>query len=159
MIIEKIEVNLGRRFHQNDREHNLDISLQVSLEPDENSESVYYSLKNTLEGQLDAWEHQIKHSNQEPLLTVPEVTYTIPAPPFVTASEIKPKLQKSRNFTQTPAQEKQLLEEGEINQGVYVCPTCGEQMFPKDGKDYYLCTKHWAYPDMIKKGLVKERKF
>lgn len=39
-----------------------------------------------------------------------------------------------------------------------ICPKCKESMIPNPGKDYLLCSKHWGYPDMIEKGMVKARK-
>ena len=41
----------------------------------------------------------------------------------------------------------------------FICPKCGEEMIKKEGKDYYLCSKHWGYPDMIKEGTVRDKKF
>ena len=38
-----------------------------------------------------------------------------------------------------------------------ICPVCKELMQKKEGKDYYLCKKHWGYPAMIKKGQVRDR--
>ena len=38
-----------------------------------------------------------------------------------------------------------------------ICPQCQEPMQKKEGKDYYLCNKHWGYPAMIKKGEVRDR--
>ncbi|KKM06829.1 hypothetical protein LCGC14_1740140, partial [marine sediment metagenome] len=31
------------------------------------------------------------------------------------------------------------------------CPECKEKMQKKEGKEYYMCKKHWGYPDMIEK--------
>ena len=43
--------------------------------------------------------------------------------------------------------------------GLMTCPVCGEQMFQKEGKDYYLDSKHWDYPNMIQKGQIKDKRF
>jgi hypothetical protein len=32
-------------------------------------------------------------------------------------------------------------------------------MLQKEGKEYYMCGKHWGYPDMILKGEVRDKKF
>ncbi|MHA2105681.1 MAG: hypothetical protein ACW981_19825 [Candidatus Hodarchaeales archaeon] len=40
-----------------------------------------------------------------------------------------------------------------------ICPICNEIMKNVPGKNYFLCSKHYGYPDQIKKGEVKERKF
>ena len=165
MKIQSINVNLGRKVFHDQNEHSIEIGLQVELEPEEDSESVYYSLKNTLEGQLDTWEHEIRTIEKPILLPEMSVTATqasTPTPTLVTASEIKPKITKvkkepvKKEDTQVKVQEQESVQE---NQGEYICPACGEKMLPKDGKDYFLCSKHWAYPDMIKKGIVKDRKF
>ena len=47
----------------------------------------------------------------------------------------------------------------ESNSEVLVCPECNEPMHQKQGKEYYLCTKHWGYPNQVVRGIVKERKF
>ncbi len=160
MKVQSINVNVGRKILHDQNEHSMEIGLQVNIEPDEDSESVYYSLKNTLEGQLDDWEHEVR-SNQEPrLITIPEMEIN-EAPPLVTASDMNPKILKAKK---EPPNEKKIQKEiqeptEQTNKEDFICPSCGEQMQPKEGKDYYLCTKHWGYPDMIKKGLVKERKF
>ena len=39
----------------------------------------------------------------------------------------------------------------------YVCPECGEKMLQKEGKEYFQCSKHWAYPRMIERGEVRVR--
>ena len=162
MKITTIQVNVGRKILHDQNEHSIAIGLQVEVEPEEDTESVYYSVKNTLEGQLDTWEHQVRTTEQPSVVTIPELTVT-ESPPLVTASDIKPKGRKTKNETLKPQYIQKHEEEEEQEQlerqEQFICPTCGEQMMPKEGKDYYLCTKHWGYPDMIKKGNVRERKF
>ncbi len=38
------------------------------------------------------------------------------------------------------------------------CPVCSEEMI-KQHKGYYMCSKHYGYPEYILKGIVKERKW
>lgn len=160
MKVQSINVNVGRKILHDQNEHSIEIGLQVDLEPDEDQESVYYSLKNTLEGQLDTWEHEVRTNQQPRVITIPEMDVN-DAPPLVTASDMKPKITKPRKeIPKEKSVQKEVQEEQEqVANEVFICPTCGEQMQPKEGKDYFLCTKHWGYPDMIKKGMVKERKF
>ena len=163
MKIQSINVNVGRKILHDQNEHSIEIGLQDDLEPEEDSESVYYSVKNMLEGQLDSWEHEMRSTQQPRLITIPEIGAS-DAPPLITATEIKPKAIKAKKeykkepYTQKHEPEPVKTQEEENLEG-YICPNCGEEMKPKEGKDYYLCTKHWGYPDMIKKGIVKERKF
>ncbi|OLS21269.1 MAG: hypothetical protein HeimC3_36490 [Candidatus Heimdallarchaeota archaeon LC_3] len=50
-----------------------------------------------------------------------------------------------------------VVEETITKQSEYVCPLCKDTMQKKEGKEYYMCKKHWGYPDMIEKGEVRER--
>ncbi|OLS19083.1 MAG: hypothetical protein HeimC3_47560, partial [Candidatus Heimdallarchaeota archaeon LC_3] len=50
-----------------------------------------------------------------------------------------------------------IVEETTTKQSEFVCPECKEKMQKKEGKEYYMCKKHWGYPDMIEKGEVRER--
>lgn len=161
MKVQSINVNIGRKIVHEGNDHSIEIGLQVTLDPEEDPESVYYSVKSSLEGQLDTWEHEIR-TNDRPMI-IPEMTVT-ETPPLITASEIKPKISKKTQSTKVTVQALKIKEpeykpENDSNKADYICPTCGEQMVPKEGKDYYLCSKHWGYPDMILKGMVKDRKF
>ena len=40
-----------------------------------------------------------------------------------------------------------------------MCPECDEPMYKQKDKDYYLCEFHYGYPDMIKRGEVRKRRF
>ena len=94
MIVQSIKVNAGRRVVQDQNENSLEIGLQVNIEPDEDYESVYQSLKNALEGQLDTWEFEVKTNEKPSVITIPEMNEAT-APPLVTASEMKPKIKKA----------------------------------------------------------------
>ncbi|OLS19201.1 MAG: hypothetical protein HeimC3_46870 [Candidatus Heimdallarchaeota archaeon LC_3] len=50
-----------------------------------------------------------------------------------------------------------IVDETVTQQSEFVCPECKEKMQKKEGKEYYVCQKHWGYPDMIEKGEVRER--
>ena len=55
------------------------------------------------------------------------------------------------------------LDSSELNKTINTpdslrCPVCSEEMI-KQPKGYYMCSNHFGYPDYIKKGLVKERKW
>lgn len=162
MKVQALQINLGRKILHDQNEHSIEIGLQVDLEPEEDSESVYYSVKSSLEGQLDTWEHEIRTNERPSILTLTEMGGET-MPPLVTASDMKPKATRTRKTPQrTQYQPEQVgKQEQEIvgQQESYICPVCGEQMLPKEGKEYFLCGKHWGYPDMIKKGNVRDRKF
>lgn len=159
MKIQSLAINVGRKVLIDQNEHKLEIGLEADLESDEDFESVYYSVRSTLEGHLENWEHEIRTNQRPTILTLPDGPAEI-APPLVTASEMRPKgtrqkKEQQKNYTK-PEKEEEIIEE---EQSEYICPSCGEKMMQKDGKEYYLCTSHWGYPDMIKKGIVKDRKF
>lgn len=40
-----------------------------------------------------------------------------------------------------------------------ICPECNEDMIRPPGKKYYIDSNHYTYPDLIKNGVVKERKW
>jgi hypothetical protein len=63
---------------------------------------------------------------------------------------------KGEESTLKPATE--LVKKEELEEG-FICPKDNEEMKKAEGKEYYLCSKHWGYPDMIRKGEVRERKF
>ncbi|OLS24221.1 MAG: hypothetical protein HeimC3_21200 [Candidatus Heimdallarchaeota archaeon LC_3] len=50
-----------------------------------------------------------------------------------------------------------VVDEAIIQQKEFICPECKEKMQKKEGKEYYMCKKHWGYPIMIEKGEVRER--
>ncbi len=57
------------------------------------------------------------------------------------------------------------MEEAELSnkkpesKDTYKCPVCNETMYKKEGKGYYMCNNHYGYPEYIKKGIVKDRKW
>ena len=159
MKVQNLQVNISRKVLHEQNEQSMELGLQVALEPDEDPESVYYSLKNMLEGKLDTWEHEIRTNERPRIVTIPEMQEN-EAPPLITASQMAPKIARKRKeepkVSYTPKIEQQEEEQG---QEEYICPVCGEEMKPKEGKSYLLCSKHWAYPDMIRKGEAKERKY
>ena len=106
----------------------------VFLEEGETFDQVTESVKHQLEEKISEWEKAIKVSDSK------EVK--------------KPTIRQSSVFaisddTTTPPEVTEPL----------ICPKCNEQMVKKEGKDYYLCSKHWGYPDMILKGEVKDKRF
>lgn len=161
MKVQTLQINLGRKIVHDQNEHSIEIGLEVDLEPDEDSEAVYYSVKNSLEGQIDTWEHEIRTNERPSILTITEIGGET-MPPLVTASDMTPKATRTRKTppkAQYKVEQEEIIQEQEEKQESYICPVCGEQMLPKEGKEYYLCGKHWGYPDMIKKGNVRDRKF
>ena len=67
---------------------------------------------------------------------------------------ITPKIETANELVKPVVLEKPLKDTTE-----FVCPECKEKMQKKEGKDYYLCSKHWGYPAMINKGEVRERNY
>ena len=50
-----------------------------------------------------------------------------------------------------------IVDESTNEEKDFICPECKENMQKKEGKEYFLCKKHWGYPTMIEKGEVRER--
>ena len=138
MKTEKINVQIGRKILHDQNEHSIEIGLQVFLDEDEEFESVYHSVRNSLEGQLDTWEFEVKSNDRPSVITIPEISVN-QAPPLVTASKLKAKSAKTKNETQKVYQQKATQElEQTTPSGEYICPSCGEQMLPKKPHLYQL---------------------
>ena len=68
---------------------------------------------------------------------------------------------RSRNGNKKNLTEKSIESDGDRtikNNESVICPKCGEKMVKKEGKEYYICSKHWGYPDMIHEGLVRDKR-
>jgi hypothetical protein len=72
--------------------------------------------------------------------------------------ELKEKIQKELENWEVETKSKSPLTQHEKSEDL-ICPTCNEVMKAVSGKNYFLCSKHYGYPDQIRKGEVKERKF
>ncbi|MHA1984554.1 MAG: hypothetical protein ACW967_09385 [Candidatus Hodarchaeales archaeon] len=72
--------------------------------------------------------------------------------------ELKEKIQKELEKWEEELKSKQFPLQKEKSEDL-LCPTCNEVMKAVSGKNYFLCSKHYGYPEQIKKGEVKERKF
>lgn len=132
---EKLEVNYGTTINTGDYESKrIDMKAIIQLEEGDIFETASELAKKDLEQKIDTWEQKLRAK--------------IPPKTFQQTHETNAELPVIVDDTLTPLQN-----------GTYICPVCGEQMFPKEGKAYYLCSKHWGYPDMIKSGQVKVKKF
>lgn len=153
MKIENLNIKIGRNINLGNNEfRSLEISMGIEISQNEEVEQQYQFLKSSLERQLDSWENETRiqlagtvfdELNEQPPLITAEFmnTQTETSKP----SSFRNKYSKSNEMT--------------ISGGSYTCPECKEPMKQKEGKDYYLCEKHWGYPNQITKGIVKERKF
>lgn len=129
--LDKITVNIVKKINLGNFEtKDYHLSAEVKVEESETLKSVAGKIRNTIESILDEWEAELKGTN---------VSVSKSAENLVKQS------QNSQNKTE-------LFEN-------FICPECKELMTRKEGKEYFMCNKHWGYPDMIKKGEVRQKKF
>jgi ssDNA-binding Zn-finger/Zn-ribbon topoisomerase 1 len=131
MQLEKVTVNVVKKINLGNFEtKDYHLSAEVKVEEDETLKSVAGIIRQGIESILDEWEAQLKGT---------DISVLKPAGNLV--KQIEP-TQKEVNMIET-----------------FSCPECNELMKKKEGKEYYMCDKHWGYPDMIKKGEVRQKKF
>jgi hypothetical protein len=139
MRISEIKVTHGATVNTGDYESKrIDLELRAFLDEMDDPEIAFEQLKRGLIEKVTTWEKEIKDRVKE-------------------LGSIRIETKKQGNLTgygngngQKTATEVIKIEES------YTCPKCGEQMQQKEGKEYYMCGKHWGYPDMILKGEVRD---
>lgn len=152
MKISKVTVLRGKKINlETDDAENFEIQMEALLDEQDDPQDIVQGLKSILDRHLLAWEQKIRgklnlKDDQSP------VTFTT-AEELVTGS-IQLENEKKDAIEQKLDNKKP--EEEVLN---LICPKCNEKMVKKEGKDYYLCSKHWGYPDMIKAGQVREKRF
>ena len=134
MKVQKVKIGIGRSINKKNNEmENINVEMEAQLE-NEDPHDVFQTLKLVLSKQIDAWESEWR--------------------PVESAIEKKPP--PTIEGDSAPL-ESVALEAPAVEQ--LVCPICKETMKPVEGKGYYLCSKHYGYPDKIKKGEVRDRKY
>jgi len=148
MKISKVTVQRGKTITlDGDDSENFEIQMEAVIEDKDDPQDIIQGLKSILDRHLLAWEQKIRgddYVSEEPNVVTIKTADEMIEPE--TVEEIKPKA------TQVFEPEEQKIEQ-------LICPICNEVMVKKDGKDYYLCSKHWGYPDMIRAGNVKVKRF
>ena len=147
MKIEKVSVSRGKKVNLGNYEtENYEISMQVELEAEDDVHDIINGLKNIIDQKLENWEITLKQSAG--LIKNVDLTTDIKtADTLIKESESANIEIPSESQNSDPVEKK------------YICPKCKEPMHKKENKDYYLCSKHWGYPDMIEKGEVREKQF
>ena len=150
MKIEKITVTRGKKVNLGNYEtENYEISMEVELEDQDDAHDIINGLKNILDQKLLNWENTLKLVSES------------------ANNEIKTEIKTAKSLIDEAEIEeinkKQILPEissvDSKSEKQYICPKCNEPMHKKENKEYYLCSKHWGYPDMIEKGEVREKQF
>jgi hypothetical protein len=168
--VDNLKISVGRTINLGNSEvRSLEIGMTITLKEGENIEQHYHSLRNSLEKQLDSWEHETRlkcsGASFEEIISPPPL---IPATESLSRSNNPSTISQVVTHAPEPVFKSKYKEETIINpeKSVHsvkkenlICPVCKEPMFQKKGKEYYLCTKHWGYPNQIARGIVKERKF
>ena len=139
MKIKSISLGLAKTLNLGNYESTrLDLGTVIDLDEEDSTNSVILDTKQYLTNKLHEWEAEIQ-LNPQPALMSAE---TLAAPPKIDETPRKSLPTKAKTPSET-------LE----------CPLCQKPMYKKEGKEYYLCQKHWGFPAMIKQGKVRERKF
>lgn len=149
MKIEKIKVTRGKKVNLGNYEsENYELSMEVRLEDQDEAHDVINGLKNVMDQKLINWENTLKQSSTEPMALKTEIKT---ADTLIQEND----LSKIIPVDKTPQKE----DTKEIQEQQFICPKCKEPMVKKENKEYYLCSKHWGYPDMIEKGEVRDKQF
>lgn len=148
MKISKVTVQRGKTITlDRDDSENFEIQMEAVIEEKDDPQDIIQGLKSILDRHLLAWEQKIRGDEYVPeeanVVTIKTADEMIEPEPV---EKVKPKVS-------------QISEPEEQKIGQLICPICNEVMVKKEGKDYYLCSKHWGYPDMIKAGNVKVKRF
>ena len=143
MKVEKINVRRGRKLNLGNYEStNLEIGMEVILGEGDDPRETLNGVYRVLNQHLEAWER-----DQTEIFDSPNS----PQPSVQTADSLLPKT-SDENKTVKPTL-------STTDDSSLICPKCNEIMTKKEGKDYYVCSNHWGYPDMIKKGQVRDKRF
>jgi hypothetical protein len=152
MKINHVTVTRGKRVKLlNDESEKYEISMGAIIEDKDDPQVILQGLKTILDKHISSWEKNIleKETNED--------IYTDVI--IKTADElISEDSTNIINKNDPDIEEKENENSFDINLTL-ICPKCNELMVKKEGKDYFLCSKHWGYPDMIKSGQVREKRF
>ena len=138
MKIDKINVQISKKIYLGNYESkHYNLGAEVSITEGESFLKAADIIKEKLEEKLLQWEKQQKSTTSQPII----------------------KANEGKERSVTPQITKPLTVTKNYSPKTYICPECGEQMYKKEGKEYYLCSNHWGYPSMIEKGQVRPKKF
>jgi len=152
MKVSKVVVTRGKKLNlENYDNEQFEIQMEAILEDGDDPQDIIQGLKSLLDRHLISWEQQMKgnHPHNEPEQSVRITT----AEDLISNDASDEKIMKTQSRVQL---ENSMTEQ---DNSPLICPKCNEVMIKKEGKDYYLCGKHWGYPDMIRNGQVREKRF
>ena len=152
MKISKVLVQRGKRIKlENEDIENFEIQMDAEVEEKDDPQDIIQGLKAILDRHLLAWEQKVR-GNDFFTEKTNEVT-------IKTAEELVDNIDENEQKKPISIEIATEKKQSELEQSQLICPKCNEIMVKKEGKDYYLCSKHWGYPDMIKSGQVREKRF
>ena len=147
--IEKIKVTRGKKVNLGNYEsESYELSMEVALEDQDEAHDVINGLKNIIDQKLINWENTIKQAAKSTTLTTE----------IKTADALIQKNDKPEKNSVDKVPQEQPSQDGQAKEQ-FICPKCKEPMVKKENKEYFLCSKHWGYPDMIEKGEVRDKQF
>ena len=152
MKITKILVTRGRKLHlENYDNEKFEIQMEAQVDDKDDPQDLIQGIKTLLDRHLDAWEQSIRGNK----------AFKEPSPSVVikTANELVEETETVDSVIREQVEQTTHKTQAESEDQKLICPKCNEVMTKKEGKDYYLCSKHWGYPDMIRKGQVREKRF
>ena len=130
MKIEKIAISHGLTINiEHFESERADVEMVGILDKGDNHDKEYDRLKEIVNEKLKIWEQEIRELRSNQEIVI-ENTNKI---------NVETKAQTTNEK--------------------FNCPKCGEEMLKKEGKEYYHCSKHWGYPDMIKEGKIRDKKY
>lgn len=152
MKITKVTVQRGKKIFlgSNQNMESYDIQMEAQVEEKDDPQELVHALRSILDKHLASWEYTLKEGKN--------IDNTASKVKITTANDLIsndiPIIEEQEKI-----QDSAKLENQDLDNGPLICPKCNEVMQKKEGKDYYLCSKHWGYPDMIKGGQVREKRF
>lgn len=174
MKVDKVRVSRGRKLNKGNYEsENFEVALEATLGEADDPRETINSLERVLSQHLNAWERQQRGEDLAEPEHPPTQVFTADQlvqsnegwrdeqPPAERATTAPPTTDQLRNtHTPSPPPPEQTREDTDAGEEEpLVCPKCNEVMTQRSGKGYYMCSNHWGYPDMIRKGVVKDKRF
>lgn len=141
MSIKKINILFGETVNLgNYNSKRMELGLEIDITDKEGQFEDHYVLaKELIESKLLQWKKDLTNGSESSRINFSKKNYSNSG-----KYHAKPKID---TYSKLQTTEHELI-----------CPECQEYMVQKPGKQYFTCSKHWAYPDMVAKGIVKEKK-
>ncbi|MHA2365573.1 MAG: hypothetical protein ACXAC7_16570 [Candidatus Hodarchaeales archaeon] len=150
MKIEKVTVRRGRKINLGNYESsNLEIGMDIILGDGDDPQETINGIHRLLNQHLEVWENQQKETIEQ------RDNQSQPVEPAIQTADSFLENQENIKSQEIPPTKITNISKTEK----YICPKCNEVMVQKEGKEYLMCNKHWAYPDMILKGEVRDKTF